>query len=1163
MSKKTLLTIGLSLVLLVGLVALSWAAVQPRLPVAEPGAQRPAKYYPNKAEAFEITHWDFESANGQWTPGMPGELWHTTTKRCCDACSTWWNGIDQFNGYASDWRNYLDTDAHEVADSITLQWNHMWSIERGILVQAPYDAWDIAGLQISVDGGSFYPLDPLFTGWFGYGYTRTRSFAYGFEWNIGDYYGGWEDKNPGWPATCDMSGITLKPGDQPFESHYSTYTIQAGDQIVFRFEFCSDPAYSSAEGDAVEGWYVDDIVLTSGANTYENHGTNVGASLQMHPGYHVFPADWVWVTDNSAPHEYKSATHSWWVPDTTNNHNSYLVSPWIQLPDTAKLAWISYYQDQFSPGSAIEGYLSDYFYWYVRSEGDIRWTELTHDYDRLGDSTHCDWDVNWRLWENDSLYNGTFFAVPDRRDYGSKVQFAIKFMTDTTVQDQGKQDCGGFVMKDARGLYIDDFTVWGQKCYDQNMAMHWETEDSRPFPMSVPAGSSWTVNVLARNEYGCVATALDAPVSVEVLNAENWWKVSTTVPAGFPGDADSIIEMGTFTASQASDTAQTADIEILLPGDNNPSDNVYTNVGEFNFFVTDSLREYMGYDDLRMKTGQRSWIPWKGIGVYFRPKFNWGYWMGGGEGYKLLSVRWLSAYAGSTRVRIWPAWISDYDSLRPWPDTQGKDGDSHAEGRCHWDTVNGRAICIVEIDSLKASGSVGKASYKARVDTVLSVPKNDWVQIIFYDEDGNVPSELDSLKYGFFFYLSWEGISDDSVGGCGLDGPEIVGGHTSLGISSNGSYVDSFTTYPDYDPEEPYQDASMRASVGALRYVPPPAGTEFVRGDYDASGDIAMPDALGLLLYKYHQPGGVASPCEDAADYDDSGGIAMPDALGLLLWKYHQPGGVPPPPPFDPSGAPAGCGIDPTEDELGCDSYPPCVTKGAKMVVSSTPASVKGAPNMVKVEDGYLAEDGLVVVPVELINKAELRGFQFTVNYDPTLVTAVKVDGGNDYDFFAPWIDNESGKITVGIVPDLTMEQPLAAGQRVVAEISFKAKADAGLKLSDVALYGSKAQVVDAQWVNGVVKAGAGLPTEFALSQNYPNPFNPTTLIKYDLPVDCQVKLDVYNVVGQRVATLVDGQQKAGYKVVTWNAQDIASGVYFYKLTAGDFTSIRKMVLLK
>jgi len=105
------------------------------------------------------------------------------------------------------------------------------------------------------------------------------------------------------------------------------------------------------------------------------------------------------------------------------------------------------------------------------------------------------------------------------------------------------------------------------------------------------------------------------------------------------------------------------------------------------------------------------------------------------------------------------------------------------------------------------------------------------------------------------------------------------------------------------------------------------------------------------------------------------------------------------------------------------------------------------------------------------------------------------------------------------------------------------------------------------------VKAEAGLPKEFALSQNYPNPFNSTTLIRYILPAvsgavpstgqPSAVSLEVYNILGQKVATLVDGHQKAGYKVVSWNAQDMSSGVYFYKLTAGDFVSVRKMVLLK
>jgi len=95
------------------------------------------------------------------------------------------------------------------------------------------------------------------------------------------------------------------------------------------------------------------------------------------------------------------------------------------------------------------------------------------------------------------------------------------------------------------------------------------------------------------------------------------------------------------------------------------------------------------------------------------------------------------------------------------------------------------------------------------------------------------------------------------------------------------------------------------------------------------------------------------------------------------------------------------------------------------------------------------------------------------------------------------------------------------------------------------------------------VAAASNLPKVFSLSQNHPNPFNPTTQLKYDLPKDCLVKLEVYNILGQKVATLVDREQKAGYKTVKWDANSLSSGIYFYRLQAEDFVQTRKMVLLK
>jgi Secretion system C-terminal sorting domain len=90
-----------------------------------------------------------------------------------------------------------------------------------------------------------------------------------------------------------------------------------------------------------------------------------------------------------------------------------------------------------------------------------------------------------------------------------------------------------------------------------------------------------------------------------------------------------------------------------------------------------------------------------------------------------------------------------------------------------------------------------------------------------------------------------------------------------------------------------------------------------------------------------------------------------------------------------------------------------------------------------------------------------------------------------------------------------------------------------------------------------------GLPTEFSLSQNYPNPFNPTTTIAFSLPVQSQVHLLLIDVLGNVVKDVADGTYEAGNHKVTLNASDLASGVYFYRLEAGNFVSVKKLMLMK
>lgn len=99
--------------------------------------------------------------------------------------------------------------------------------------------------------------------------------------------------------------------------------------------------------------------------------------------------------------------------------------------------------------------------------------------------------------------------------------------------------------------------------------------------------------------------------------------------------------------------------------------------------------------------------------------------------------------------------------------------------------------------------------------------------------------------------------------------------------------------------------------------------------------------------------------------------------------------------------------------------------------------------------------------------------------------------------------------------------------------------------------------------VTSVGKQGLASPSRYSLSQNYPNPFNPTTDIQYELPKRATVKIMVYDVLGQKISTIVNEVQDAGAHVVRFNGANLSSGVYFYLLQTENFVSVRKMLLLK
>jgi len=234
--------------------------------------------------------------------------------------------------------------------------------------------------------------------------------------------------------------------------------------------------------------------------------------------------------------------------------------------------------------------------------------------------------------------------------------------------------------------------------------------------------------------------------------------------------------------------------------------------------------------------------------------------------------------------------------------------------------------------------------------------------------------------------------------------------------------------------------------------------------------------------------------------------------------------------------------------------------------------SVANAANKV------VAENGALRVSADEPLAAFTAAFKFAELGSPVICTKADFSDGiakdvpnNEVDgvkFIIP--DNEKKTILIVVIPfknDLPQEG-------LVVNLEFQggvATLDTTTihHQSGISLVNRKAEQLDVHWNPIVINTKSSvLPMEFSLSQNYPNPFNPNTTICYALPNNCHVELYIYNVLGQRVKTLVKGEQTAGYKTVTWdgtndNGRTVSSGIYFFTIKAGSFTKTAKMSMLK
>ena len=233
--------------------------------------------------------------------------------------------------------------------------------------------------------------------------------------------------------------------------------------------------------------------------------------------------------------------------------------------------------------------------------------------------------------------------------------------------------------------------------------------------------------------------------------------------------------------------------------------------------------------------------------------------------------------------------------------------------------------------------------------------------------------------------------------------------------------------------------------------------------------------------------------------------------------------------------------------------------------------------------------DNIVVVPLTITNDVELAALDIPLKFSEG-VTLKEVDFKETrveyFDLKVARIDNENRTVVIGLLPQFSAEAKpdLQAGEGAVANLVFEVN-DPSVSRIDIesvemanpthslvfvthqasATNPSGIQLIKPEFisVSQSLSTEGNVPNVFALQQNYPNPFNPATVINYSIPNAARVELAVYNVLGQKVATLVDEEMTAGPHSIEWDASQYSSGVYFYRVSAGSYTDTKKMMLVK
>ncbi|MFI5252614.1 MAG: multiheme c-type cytochrome [Bacteroidota bacterium] len=204
-------------------------------------------------------------------------------------------------------------------------------------------------------------------------------------------------------------------------------------------------------------------------------------------------------------------------------------------------------------------------------------------------------------------------------------------------------------------------------------------------------------------------------------------------------------------------------------------------------------------------------------------------------------------------------------------------------------------------------------------------------------------------------------------------------------------------------------------------------------------------------------------------------------------------------------------------------------------------------------DSGYSVDNLLPNTPTGLTSKSTAQGIG--LSWDQS--------ADKDFNYFAVYRSTSANFDIKGLAPLTTLTDDKFTDNNVINGHDYYYKVTAYDFSGNQSLVSNEIHVI----INGVTDVPA-MPNEFALQQNYPNPFNPTTEVKYQMPQAGHIRITIFNTLGVEITKLVDQDQAPGYYTARWNGKDqsgmtVSSGIYLYRMEAGSFSTVKKMILMK